>query len=176
MRNKLKVVLTSIITGIVGIIVIILPDKFADSVLRVVGTGLITRWIIEMIYFTSVLRNETNKDQLFGLYMIHTFFLSAGTACGIIFLFEPNIFDPFLTLTIGITVMFESVLTAVFMLSLKKMNEKTWKATMIQALIILAAGIVIIINPFESVSVIIRIAGAVFFFDSIWSLILTKKA
>lgn len=176
MRKKLKMMLTSIIIGIVGITVFTIAESSAASVLRVIGAGLIIRWTIEMSYFTSVLSNETNKDQLFGLYMIHTFFLSVGTACGIIFLFEPNIFDPFLTLTIGMTVMFESVLTAVFMLSLKKMNEKTWKATMIQVLIILAAGIVIIINPFESVSVIIRIAGAVFFFDSIWSLILTKKA
>ena len=168
--------LTSIIIGIVGITVFTIAESSAASVLRVIGAGLIIRWTIEMSYFTSVLRNETNKDQLFGLYMVHTFILSAGAACGIIFLFEPQIFVPFLTITIGMTVMFESVLTAVFMLSLKIMNEKTWKATMIQALIILAAGIVIIINPFHSFSVIIRIAGAVFVCDAIcnWILMASK--
>ena len=145
-------IVLSICLIVLSLFLIFKPDTSLNVIFICLGCFLLILGIIHTIsYFTSP------KE-----YKVVSFELIEGILCiilGFVLIFNPTIIKAFLPIIIGSWMIINGVIKLQFAFNLKSADNTSWKIVLILSFVTLALGIIMVINPFATLSLLTMICG-----------------
>lgn len=164
-KTKLNLILASILTVILGLILVLNPVNATVFICRTVGIILLaTGLFITGSYFLNIGQNVGGSSLIAGLIEL---------ALGIWVSLRPDSFVQFLTVILGFIMLVHSFVMLQSAIEIKMFGIKRWWLLLITALLTLILGIIIIISPFATIAVTMTIAGISLIADGIIGIIVT---
>lgn len=142
-RNEL---ISLIILLILGIILLIVPGKIITTIIKIFGVIIIGLGIFNII--NTIKTTKNNIELLYGILI---------TILGLILFVNPTGIASIMPFTLGMWIVFKSIFKMRLIRSLKKIGENEWIKPLIVNLITLVLGLILIFNPFEGVTAMLRI-------------------
>ena len=148
-KRELNVsVITSLIYVVIGVIIVMYPEKVLD----VISTGISILAIVSGIIVTVI--NIANLKEE-GTLLLGIFLLVIGIAL----LIYPNSLNVLLSLLIGIWFISSSVTRIKFAILIKDVKEVNWSFIMVNSIVTLIIGISFVFAPLSSAVFITTISG-----------------
>ena len=164
-KTKLNLILASILTVIIGLILVLNPVNATVFICRTVGIILLaTGLFITGSYFLNIGQNVGGSSLIAGLIEL---------ALGIWISLRPDSFVQFLTVILGFIMLVHSFVMLQSAIEIKLFGIKRWWLLLITALLTLILGMIIIISPFTTIAVTMTIAGISLIADGIIGIITT---
>ena len=162
MINKFKntLIATSIIYIISGIFMLLFPEIVSDSICYLVSLLFIFFAVAGIVmYFRSEIKTPYTSTILIISIVLGSF--------GIYIMMNPRTFVSIIPLVIGIFMIADSISKLSAALDLRKGGYTKWWHIALISLLILACGLVLVLNPFEMITMTIMVIGAMLIVDSI---------
>lgn len=142
----------SIIFIILGLFLFIRPDATIATISYIIGASLLVLGIISIIrYFKSDYGiNPFDFDLVYGVLVI---------IAGAYLIFNPTMLATIFPVILGIWIIINSVTKFQYALMLKKIGKEDWKYTLLISFLTFAWGIVLLLNPLETVLVVTQVIG-----------------
>lgn len=150
--------LMAIIYIVLGLVMLLVPVLVSDFLCYIIGALFL---VIGLTGMFSYIRSKGSN--FFGGMTLIFSILFAGL--GIYIICNPSTFASFIPLVVGIMLMIDSINKFQSSFELKKMNYRHWWHVLIIAIIVVCLGFFLVMNPFKSVEIFIRIIGALLIFD-----------
>ena len=160
---KTSLILTSVIYTIIGIIMLMFPDKVSDYICYMVGLMLLFFGISGVVMFF----NSEEKSTYSNTSLILSIVLGAF---GIYVFINPKGFASFIPFVIGVLTLVDSMNKLSITFNLRKYGYENWWQMLIVSFIVMALGILLIVNPFAAVTLSIRVIGIVLIVNSVMNL------
>lgn len=143
--------LTALLTIIIGIVLLLLPNATNKVVGIIVGIIFLIEGINSVYkYFHREGAKLYNLNLIFGvLYAL----------LGVVIILYPFTVVEFVTVCLGIYMIINGASKVNYALWLKKGNEESWLITLATGILIAIVGILVIFNPFASLT-LTKLAGA----------------
>ena len=150
----------SVIYLILGIVMVISPVFVSDFICYVIGGLLVV--VGGSGIFTYI------RAGVSGIFAKITLLVSVLFAVlGIYILINPEGFASIIPLVVGVMLIIESFDKISTTLNVKKNGYKDWFKMLIASVVIFALGLILILNPFTTVTVFIRVIGVFLIIDAI---------
>ncbi len=164
-RCEKNMLISTVVTLILGIVLAFEPGKSIKGITAIIA---ILFMLIGVFQLIDYLRQD-RVEKMMSLSLILGLIL-----CGIgIFLFiNLESLVRFITTLIGITIMIKSLFKLQFAFNIKGMSEK-WFYNLVVGIAGMVLGIVLLLNPFESAEIFLRIIGILLAIGSIVELVET---
>lgn len=166
--NKLALFIAPVLTVIVGVILIANSFQATVVICRVIGIIL----LMSGLFFTGAsLLNMNSPVQKFNLVpgLIQLLL-------GLFITVHPDRIVGFITIVIGIVILVQSFGILEHGLETKFLGYKIWWVTALLAVVMAALGIIIIINPFDAISVAMKFTGFVLIVQGIMDAVTRYRA
>lgn len=164
-KTKLNLIFASILTVIIGLILVLNPVNATVFICRTVGIILLaTGLFITGSYFLNIGQNVGGSSLIAGLIEL---------ALGIWISLRPDSFVQFLTVILGFIMLVHSFVMLQSAIEIKLFGIKRWWLLLITALLTLILGMIIIISPFATIAVTMTIAGISLIADGIIGIVVT---
>ncbi len=151
-------VITSIISIVVGVICLAYPNKISELVVIIVGAALITYGIVELFSFFTYKMNS--------MLVLSVIVMLAGIVCFI----RPAVILSIMGVFLGLFLTLQGVLTIKNTIVLKKSGFGLWWLWLIVSFIIVIIGITGIFNPSSIYGVFAVVLGFGFLINGISNL------
>lgn len=155
MRTKKSFVMsliTSIIFVIIGLFLFIKPDTTIVTISYLFGGALALLGLINVVkYFL----NDFGVNP-FDFNLVYGVLLIIG---GLFLILKPNLLASLLPIILGIWIVINGVTKFQYALILKGLDKDDWKYTLLIAILTLAWGIILLVNPLEVVLKATQIIG-----------------
>ena len=162
MVKKLKTTLTatSVCYLIVGIFMLLFPVVVSDFICYLVGFMFLFFGIAGIVMYakTEVKTPYTSSTLVLAIIL---------GAFGIYIFLDPKAFASFIPLVVGIFLLADSVSKLSMAFDLKKQEYSNWWQMLITSFVILILALILVFNPFEVITVTIRIIGAILIIDAL---------
>lgn len=153
-----------------GLVLLIWPDISMKTFCYVLGVGAIIFGIVHIIiYFT--------KDRILTMMQMDLVMGIIGVAAGIFVLIKPAFIISIIPFVIGIALILGAVIKFQNSLDLKKLKFTKWWILLILAILMLALGVLLIVNPFKAMATLVILIGCGLAADgiiSIWSMFMIR--
>lgn len=158
-KMKRLLAVNAIIYTIIGFIMILFPAFVNNFICYLIGI-LVSGFGLTMImsYFNSGYTALAKGTLILGI---------AAAIFGVYILFNPEFFASIIPFMAGILILVEAIDKFKHSFELKKKNYNKWYVIFISAMIIFALALMLLLNPFESVKLTIRIFGIILLVDSL---------
>lgn len=167
-QSKSTLISVSVIYLVLGIIMVISPVLVSNFICYIIGVLLIV--VGGSGIFTYIRAGES------GGYAKITLLVSVlFTALGIYILISPEGFVSIIPLVVGVMMVIESFDKISNALNTKSNGYEGWYKLLIASVIIFVLGLVLIFNPFETVTVFIRVIGVFLIIDAISNIYLANQ-
>ena len=164
-KTKLNLILASILTIILGLILVLNPVNATVFICRTVGIILLAIGLfVTGSYFLNIGQNVGGSSLIAGLIEL---------AVGIWISLRPESFVQFLTIILGFIMLVHSFVMIQSAIEVKMFGVSKWWLVLILALLTLVLGIIIIISPFATIAVTMTIAGISLIADGIIGIAVT---
>ncbi len=150
----------SVVYLVIGIIMVIMPVFVSNFICYVIGALLIVGGGSGI--FTYIRAGVDGFLAKITLLIAVLF-----TVLGIYILINPEGFVSIIPIVVGIMLVIESFDKISTTLSARKNGYQDWLKMLIPSVIIFILGLILILNPFESVTVFIRVIGIFLIIDAI---------
>ena len=159
-----KNIMLSILLIILGALLVWKPIGFIKTIVIVIGAILFVMAIVDFIsYFNS--DQSINNTSLFkGIIEL---------IAAVLLIFRNDVLIDLFPIIIGVVLIFNNIFKLQLSLNIKKIDANKWTYGFVSGLIGILVGVVIILNPFETLELVIRIAGIIILISEIASLIYT---
>lgn len=147
-----------IVYFILGILMIIFPGTINNIINYIIG-GLLTLFGLD--YIIRYLRN--NKVTIYSKYGLIVGIVPI--ICGVFLICNPNVLASIIPFIAGMIILMDAIEKIKHAIDLKKLNLDEWWIDLIISILFMVFGIVIIINPFKTAKLLIRILGIFFLVD-----------
>ena len=149
---------------VIGLIILIAPTFVTNLLCYLIGA--ICLIIGGLALYTYI------SSEVYGI-LAHTILIIAIAiiVVGIFVIVDPKIFVAAIPFIMGIVLVIDAFTKLQSASSLKRYNYEKWWATLVLGLLVFAFGIFLILNPFESIILFIRILGIFLIVDGVSSLI-----
>ncbi len=153
-------IITSIILGILGLIMFLYSEATMKIITNILGIILILTGILKIIGYLKEKGEYDffNYDIIYGIISI---------VIGIVLLTHPGILEGILGIALGIWIIYSGLMRFGLSLKLKTYETKSWLPMLVISIIMIIMGIYIIVSP----DVIIATLGLIILFYSIMDLI-----
>ncbi len=146
MKNKNILVPLTII--LISIVLFFIPETILTTVIRIIG-------VIVIIFstsniFTNIKNNYTPLELMYSVVM---------ALIGVLLLVMPEIIASIFPLIIGLWMVSSNILKLKFVLMLKNSMNSNWIKLMIINIAMILLGLILVLNPFKSASLILRIVA-----------------
>ena len=159
-KAKSALIGISIVYLLLGVIMVISPVFVSNFICYVIGALLIV--VGGSGIFTYIRAGAS------GAFAKITLLISVLFAVlGIYILINPEGFVSIIPLVVGVMLIIESFDKISTTLNAKKNGYQNWLKMLIASVIIFALGLILVLNPFESVTVFIRVIGVFLIIDAI---------
>jgi len=154
-----SMIATSIITLILGLVLIFEPLKSVQLITIGIAVVLMAIGLVQIYFYIRSTRVEkmTSLSLVLGVMLL---------AIGLYFITSSTKLGELITAIIGIFVCIKSLFKIQYAMNLKGISPK-WKYNLIAGLLYLSLGIIIILNPLDSLELFLRIIGGVLIVGSI---------
>lgn len=154
----------SVVYIIIGIVLLLFPEMSLKVVCGIFGTVIL---LFGLLRIFSYIRNR-------DVGFIGQFELALGIVFSVIggfLLWKPGVILSILPIVIGIYIIFDSLQNFKQALDLYKVSYDKWWLMLILSMILALLGVIIVLNPFETVEVSVMFIGGIFVFDGISNII-----
>lgn len=168
-RMLLYSMITAVITGIFGLILLFMPDLTNKVVGILVG-------IIFLVSGVNAIYKYFHRDGA-KLYSLNIVFGVLYSVLGVVIIVYPFSVMTFVTICLGLYLIVSGAVKANYAFWLKRGNEDTWLITLVSGIMLVIFGILVMFNPFISLK-LTQLAGAFLLIVSVLDLtdtILFKK-
>jgi uncharacterized membrane protein HdeD (DUF308 family) len=158
-----KNMLLSILLIALGVLLVVKPDNVVNFIVIAIGAFLMVTAIIDLVFYFM-------NAKLGGNFIN----LSKGIIefIGSIFLmFRSEAVVSLFPVVIGLIIIFSSIFKLYVSLSIKSIDSKKWIPNFVLSILCILFGVVIVLNPFETVTSIVRLAGIVLIVSEVFNLI-----
>lgn len=147
-----------------GVMFIAFPEAGAAMICNVFACILCIWGVIRIVSYLKV-----SKFQIFGSYGLVQGVLLILFA---VFIFmKPELFEAFLLFIAGMVLVADGFLKVQYAVGLMRLKSRRWPVLLAAAVIMIIAGAVVILNPFETASLIMIFAGATMIAEGITDII-----
>lgn len=168
-RMLLYSMITAVITGIFGLILLFMPDLTNKVVGILVG-------IIFLVSGVNAIYKYFHRDGA-KLYSLNIIFGVLYAVLGVVIIVYPFSVMTFVTICLGLYLIVSGAVKANYAFWLKRGNEDTWLITLASGIMLVIFGILVMFNPFISLK-LTQLAGVFLLIVSVLDLtdtILFKK-
>ena len=158
-----KNMLLSILLIALGVLLVVKPDNVVNFIVIAIGAFLMITAIIDLVFYFM-------NAKLGGNFIN----LSKGIIefIGSIFLmFRSEAVVSLFPVVIGLIIIFSSIFKLYVSLSIKSIDSKKWIPNFVLSILCILFGVVIVLNPFETITSIVRLAGIVLIVSEVLNLI-----
>lgn len=145
---------------VIGLIMLIAPTFVTNAICYLIGTLCL---IIGGLFIYTYISSEVYGPLAYALLVIAI----ALIVLGVFVIVDPKTFASTIPFVMGVVLVIDSFTKLQSTSTLKRYNYEKWWTVLIAALLIFAFGILLILNPFESLTLFIRILGVFLIIDAI---------
>ncbi len=164
MDNKKTSVITSIILGIVGVLLILWSEVVTDVISKLVGVFLIVAGSVNLYDFYKSDRNSVfaRSKVLYGVISF---------IAGIVFFTKPGLIKDLISVVVGIYILIASMLKIREALALKKIGIDKWLTPFVLAVIELVCAFLCIFGNLIIPDLVIQFIGIILVFYAVIDII-----
>lgn len=170
-RIRRMELLMAVISLILGVIMVIFPQKTMSVICYVIAGAILLYGVIDIIsYFTS-----KSYEGNFSLTLLRGV---VASVIGIIIFIRPSYLSTFIPIVLGILLIIDGITSIQKSVFLKNNNVYFWHINMIESILTLALGIFVLINPLSAQNAIIICLGISFIWygiTSVWNYLYVQK-
>lgn len=170
-RIRRMELLMAIISLLLGIIMVIFPQKTMSVICYAIAGAILIYGVIDIIsYFTS-----KSYEGNFSLTLLRGV---VASVIGIIIFIRPAYLSTFIPIVLGILLIIDGITSIQKSVFLKNNNVYFWHISMIESILTLALGIFVLINPLSAQNAIIICLGISFIWygiTSVWNYLYVQK-
>lgn len=166
--NYLKVIkkdalLTDLIYMVIGILFILIPGFISDFICYLIGLLIIILGINPIRRYFKLIDKTRSAKIVFilGILMI---------LLGLFIVLNPSMLASILPITIGAYLIIIALAKLSDAIEYKSSNYDKWYNFLLSSILTLIVGLVIIFNPFKTVTLVIRIVGIVLLIDGLFDM------
>lgn len=153
----------SILTFLLGLILMIEPVGSIRMMTCVIGIIFLLMGAFQLFGYIR----QSREEKMMSLSLFLSVFFLGG---GLFLLLNLDSLVKFITIIIGVTILIKAIFKIQFALNLKGISDK-WRYNLVLGLISATIGILLLVNPFKSAVLFLRIIGGVLAFSSLIELI-----
>ena len=157
--NKITKIFSKLVMAAVGVFLIAYPGSMLEIIVRFLGAALLVIALIGVISYIASPAKGLIATVLLVLSII-------GILVSIIPLAKPALLIGFFPFVIGIGLAVKGVADVIEAFSLKR-TLNFWAVPMILSILTIAAGCVLAFYPFETMDILVRIAGGVCIYNAV---------
>ena len=166
MKGKTSSFLSLAIMLAVGVFFLLHPGDTLISAARIVGIALIVIGALGMV--NQLLRKD---EKIMAAVIVYAVEIIAG----IIILSSPAFVISLYPIIIGIIVVIYGASDVLSAIQMKRLGMESWKPSIVLAAISVILGVLILLNPFSTVSTLVRIIGIVLIYKAITGMFIRIK-
>ena len=153
-KKEMRGLLVSFLIIALSIFLIIRPDQMIETLIRVIGLFVLVCGVFDFTnYFV-----KKDDSKMFDMG------LSKGImeiCIGILFLFKYHVLLEVFPMLLGLLIVFINVFKLQLSLSLKMVDNTNYFTGVVISSLSIVLGIIILLNPFDSLKVVVIVSGAV---------------
>ena len=165
-KKEMRGLLVSFLIIALSIFLIIRPDQMIETLIRVIGLFVLVCGVFDFTnYFV-----KKDDTKMFDMG------LSKGimeVCIGVLFLFKYHVLLEVFPMLLGLLIVFINVFKLQLSLSLKLVDTNNYFTGVIISSISIVLGIIILLNPFDSLKVVVIVSGAVLLVSELANVIYT---
>lgn len=166
MRGKTSSFVSLAIMLAVGVFFLLHPGDTLITAARIVGIALVVIGAIGVL--NQLLRKE---DKIIPAIVVY----AVEVVAGIVILSSPAFVISLYPIIIGIVIALYGLSDVLSAIQMKRLGMSVWKQSIVMAIISVVLGIVILCNPFGTVSTLVRIIGVVLIYKAVTGLYIRIK-
>lgn len=155
--------ITSILYAVLGGVLFFYPAMSLKLVCNLIGILILVYGVIRIV---SYLRRQES-----GFFRLDLVIGILFVVVGGFLLLRPDIIVSILPITIGIYILFDSLMNLRQALDLKEAGYEKWWCMLILAVIMIVLGLIMIFNPFGTAALTVMVMGGIFIFRGISNII-----
>ncbi len=165
-KMKMQVLLTAVLTVLLGILLAVMPGMAIETLFLVVGWLLMISGIVSLLSALLLRGRPVGQgDLVLGLLEV---------ASGLVVLMRPTFLVSVLGIVLGLVLVMHGARDIQSAREAKALGYP-WKASLAVGLLTLVMGALVIINPFSTAKILLRVAGIFLILDGVGDLILIAK-
>lgn len=153
------------LTLILGILLIVIPGVAANALVSVLGWVLL---VFGILYLVMAFRAGQLTAELLATGLL-------ALASGLVLLIRPGLLVSLCGIVLGLFLVIHG-LQGIRQARQNKAMGYDWKPTMIVAVIKLVMGALVVLNPFSTAALLLRMAGIFLVLDALGDLLLVRSA
>lgn len=157
------ILLTKLIYIIIGIAMIIIPEFISNSICYIISILIIFFGLSCLIKYIQLKKHNIISNIMLVISII-------ALILGLVIFINPEFFISIVPFVIGIYIIIIGVSKYIEAIEIKKANYKHWYIVMFASILLLLLGIVIIFNPFKTLTLIITLVGIIFTINSLYDI------
>ena len=163
-KIKRSSIMTSIILVAVGIVMIMCPERYVDSLVSVLGYGMVIFAAVMMLNFISAKKSLINYIKFAGALVMMLLGISVLVFSNIVLI---------IGIVFGLVLIGDGILTIVnTVLYVRRAQRKGWWFLVLLSVLMIAAGLVILINPWwNEPTKLFDVIGGMLLFSSLVSIV-----
>lgn len=142
----------SVMYIVFGAVLLVWPDLSLQTLCYVLGTMAIVFGIAHVVLYFI-------KDRMISMMQMDLVSGICGIAVGVFILLKPKLVIELLPLMAGVLLMLGAVIKLQNAWDLKRLEFGKWYLVLIASVSMLALGIVLVVNPFETMKIIVVLMG-----------------
>ena len=149
---------------IIGLIMLLIPNFVSNSICYLIGAICI---IVGGLAIYTYIGSDVYGPLAVALFLFAAIFIAAG----IFIILNPETVVSFIPIIVGVLLVIDAFGKMQTASSLHRYNYDKWWYTFIAAVAIFVFGILLLFNPFEAITLFIRVVGAFLLVDGISNII-----
>ena len=151
-KYEKRSIISSIIMILIAILLILKPEKMLNTVVIIFGVGMLLDGIFSIILYIVT----DKKQKIFSNALAEGIL---GILISMLILAKIDFVITIIPVIVGIWIIIKSIAKIQLSLNVKSVDEKSWVLILLSALITLVIGIIIIVNPFDTMVSVVMLAG-----------------
>ena len=158
-----SILFKDIIYILLGLIMIIMPKFISDSVCYLIGTLLIIFGALKIAGYVERDKKDTLSNTLMIIGVV-------SLILGLMVIIKSELFASIIPFILGIYIIILGISHLQQANEFKKHKYPKWTSVLVSAIVLLLLGVVIVFNPFSTLTLAIRIIGIVFVVNYIYDI------
>ena len=168
-KSKLGGILSMAVMILAGLVLLFKPGEALETAGRIIGIALLVYGIISIVgYLVLKSGNEQSAGELiWGI---------VAAVAGIIIMIGPKFLIDIFPMVMGVLIAASGVRNLIRAISVKRAGGSGWGTLILLSIITVLLGVLVFFNPFKTMTVLVRIIGAILLYNGIVGLIAAIKS
>lgn len=149
----------SLVSVLLGLFLVIKPETSSNIFTYIIGAGFVFYGVVHMVTYILV------KNDSFYQYDLAKGIIT--TIIGVFFILKPTVIASILPMTLGIAILINGIFSLQSSINILRNTSSNWLRVLIPAVITIALGLLIVLNPFASVKTLLIIIGCCLIWNGI---------